>query len=180
MKHDDLVKALADAGIPLVDREDMGDYTAKSGNLYLTWCVGDKGPGVVDDLHSTPYTGTDMVELPTIDYTLITYHKNIKAAVKRLVRAATNPVVPLPESGDPVKLLWIEGEGAEEFSDLIGEEGELSPGRNGNVRFMPKGRGDWLTIAKLDVNGSGDRLRVTSKLGLTYVFKVLKPAPTGV
>jgi len=55
MKHDDLIKALADAGIPLVDRSDMNEYTAKAGNLYLTWGSDD---GEVNDLHSTPYTRT--------------------------------------------------------------------------------------------------------------------------
>lgn len=70
------------------------------------------------------------------------------------------------------RLLWIEGEGAAEFADLIGCEGEVSRKRS-SVTFSPAGRGDWLTLSPVDESRQADRWRLTSRTGLTYVFKIL-------
>lgn len=73
-----------------------------------------------------------------------------------------------------VTLLWVEGDAAADFHDLIGTSGEIS--RKGKkLTFMPDRRGDWLTVTvvaeQCDACG---RWRVTSGLDLTYVFRLLK------
>lgn len=72
-----------------------------------------------------------------------------------------------------VKLLWIEGDGAEEFADLIGAAGELKsrPHDCGAV-FTPDGRDDWLTIPGGPLAEDGDKFKARSAYtGMTYVFR---------
>lgn len=71
-----------------------------------------------------------------------------------------------------VRLLWVEGDGAAEFADLIGCEGSIS--RKGqSMTFLPDGRGDWLTLRPVKEVSRDGRWRVTSRAEITYVFKIL-------
>jgi hypothetical protein len=76
-----------------------------------------------------------------------------------------------------VKLLWIEGEGAEEFNDLVGCTGSLgraAPADGQGLTFKPDGHGDWLTIPGKLESMMGDNMKVHSRrTGLAYVFRKL-------
>lgn len=77
-----------------------------------------------------------------------------------------------------VRLLWVEGEDAEDFKDLIGYHGELVRDRPSRATFMPSldRTGHWVvvTVSAESVDACG-RLRLTSRRGLTYVFRILTP-----
>ena len=73
-----------------------------------------------------------------------------------------------------VTLLWVEGDAAADFRDLIGTSGEIR--RKGKrLTFMPDRRGDWLSVvAVAEQSDAAGRWRVTSSLSFIYVFRLLK------
>lgn len=78
-----------------------------------------------------------------------------------------------------VTLLWVEGDDASEFGDLLGATGELRAGCSGErgeaYRFMPKGRGDWVSLIAKNTTVTVDgKIRVSTKLGNVFVFRAVK------
>ncbi len=69
-----------------------------------------------------------------------------------------------------VKLLWIEGEGAEDFSDLIGAAGRFNVSTGDGLSFLPSERGDILSFAAPRVTEADGKLRIRTAFGNTYVF----------
>ncbi len=70
-----------------------------------------------------------------------------------------------------VRLLRVEGEGAAEFSDLVGTSGELHRAGLGKVTYFPANRTDWV---RMDVHHDevlGGRVRLSTTLGNVFVFQ---------
>jgi hypothetical protein len=79
-----------------------------------------------------------------------------------------------------VRLLWVEGDEAAGFRDLMGAEGVLRPGEAGRTLFAPDGRGDWLQLAARpgdEADGGDGRIRISTRLGNVFVFLPLEARP---
>lgn len=74
-----------------------------------------------------------------------------------------------------VRLSEVQGD-QEDFADLIGTTGVLTLGDHN--RYMPKDRGDWLTLDKKRITEKDGKITVSTKLGNKFVFKVLTPTVT--
>ncbi|MGH7175679.1 MAG: hypothetical protein ACREGR_04970 [Minisyncoccia bacterium] len=72
-----------------------------------------------------------------------------------------------------VRLVEVQGD-QEEFADLIGCNGRLTDLRADGRTFMPDGRGDFLTMVNKRTTRKGDRVKVATKLGNVFVFRVLE------
>lgn len=77
-----------------------------------------------------------------------------------------------------VRLISVNGDDPEEYADLIGTEGTLGPAgadsrTKDGLTFMPRGRGDWLVIDKESEATANGRVTVHSKLGNTFIFRLL-------
>lgn len=70
-----------------------------------------------------------------------------------------------------VRLLWVEGEGAAEFSDLVGTSGELRRVGLGKVTYLPADRGDWVRMDIYHDERLGGRVRLSTVLGNVFVFQ---------
>ena len=71
-----------------------------------------------------------------------------------------------------VRLIEVLGD-QEDFADLIGTEGELHLDGTNNW-FLPEHRGDMLSLAiKRKVEGDG-KVKVHTKLGNTFTFRLLE------
>lgn len=74
--------------------------------------------------------------------------------------------------GGRVSLLWVEGEDAGEFSDVVGTSGKLILLQGDGLVYMPGNHGDFVQlsggVSKTDDKG---RTRVTTELGNTFVFR---------
>lgn len=76
-----------------------------------------------------------------------------------------------------VRLVSVDGDEPEEFADLIGSEGSLGPAAVADgkrLTFMPANRGDWLTMSVKRETTTGDKVRIFTKLGNTFTFRLLK------
>jgi hypothetical protein len=70
------------------------------------------------------------------------------------------------------RLVEVQGD-QEDFADLIGTTGTLYLEGNNNW-FLPENRGDHLSfVIKRKVNVAPDKVRVFTKLGNTFTFRLL-------
>jgi hypothetical protein len=72
-----------------------------------------------------------------------------------------------------VRLMWIEGEAAAELSDLIGQDGTLTPHNDaGDMRFVPDRANAYAgVVLPQTARDDGKYLRITGRTGSVFVFR---------
>jgi hypothetical protein len=71
-----------------------------------------------------------------------------------------------------VTLVEYHGDDASEYDDLLGCRGTLRL-LESEINFLPEGRaGDWLSMKRKRMTRRDNRLKISTKLGNTFIFRM--------